>query len=80
VYIIIAVIICFILDIQDAFLACSLAREKTGKRIAASIAMIAITTSSSMSVNPFLLIPFHLLSLLDIKSIILLEGFVNFKY
>jgi hypothetical protein len=33
----------------------SLARAKTGKRIAARIAMMAMTTSSSMSVNPRLI-------------------------
>jgi hypothetical protein len=34
------------------FLACSLALLKTGNRIAARIAIIAITTSSSISVKP----------------------------
>src|SRR5207244_11788958 len=35
--------------------ACSRARANTGKKMAASIAMIAITTRSSMSVKPFCL-------------------------
>src|SRR5437667_7805475 len=39
------------LERQVVFLAASLARAKTGKRIAASIAIIAITTSSSISVK-----------------------------
>src|SRR5947209_2919018 len=37
---------------QLALRACSRARAKTGKRIAAKMAMMAITTSSSIRVNP----------------------------
>src|ERR1035438_644585 len=37
---------------EAVFLACNLACAKTGKRIAARIAMIAMTTRSSMSVKP----------------------------
>ena len=37
---------------QVDFRAASLARAKTGNRIAARIAMIAMTTKSSMSVKP----------------------------
>jgi hypothetical protein len=36
---------------QTVFFAASFAWAKTGKRIAAKIAIIAITTSNSMSVN-----------------------------
>jgi hypothetical protein len=53
-YIINAVPICLRLDRQAVFLAFSLARLKTGKRIAARIAMIAMTTNNSINVNPFL--------------------------
>src|SRR5438067_1122945 len=41
------------LERQDVFRAAALAWAKTGKRIAARIAMIAITTSSSINVNAF---------------------------
>jgi len=44
---------CFTFDIHEIARAFSRAWAKTGKRIAAKIAMIAITTSSSMSVKPF---------------------------
>ena len=44
--------ICFWFDWQLACLAFSRARAKTGNKMAARIAMIAITTSSSISVNP----------------------------
>jgi len=37
---------------QDDLLAASLARENTGNRIAARIAIIAITTSNSIKVKP----------------------------
>jgi len=40
------------LDRQFAFLALSLALLNTGKRMAASTAMMAITVSSSMRVKP----------------------------
>jgi hypothetical protein len=43
--------ICFICARAFVCLAASFAWEKTGKRIAAKIAMIAITTSSSISVK-----------------------------
>src|SRR5437773_4700154 len=42
------------LDVQVVWRAFARAWAKTGKRIAAKIAMIAITTSSSISVKPFL--------------------------
>ena len=45
--------ICLLLEMEDVFFAASFACAKTGKRIAARIAMIAITTKSSMSVNAF---------------------------
>ena len=45
-------LICLVFEMQVASLAFSLACAKTGKRIAAKIAMIAITTSSSIKVNP----------------------------
>src|SRR5207245_2826208 len=48
----IAVPICFWLERQTACRAFSRAWAKTGKRIAARMAMIAITTSSSISVKP----------------------------
>ncbi len=50
-YISIASPTCFMLLRQLAFFAASLARVKTGKRMAASIAMMAITTRSSMRVK-----------------------------
>src|SRR5207248_8306485 len=43
--------ICFMLDTHVAWRALSRAWAKTGNKIAARMAMIAITTSSSMSVN-----------------------------
>src|SRR5437868_2719012 len=43
---------CFILERQEVCRAFSRAWAKTGKRIAARMAMIAITTRSSISVNP----------------------------
>jgi hypothetical protein len=49
-------LICLRLDEQDARRALSRARPKTGKRIAASIAIMAITTSSSISVKPVRLV------------------------
>src|SRR5215212_3684496 len=48
----VAVTSCFIFERQTERRACSRAWAKTGKRIAARIAMIAITTSNSMSVKP----------------------------
>jgi hypothetical protein len=51
-YIAKAIPICFALDRHTAFLACSLALENTGNRIAAKMAIIAITTSSSINVKP----------------------------
>jgi hypothetical protein len=39
-------------DMQEAWRAFPLARAKTGNRIEARIAMIAMTTSSSISVKP----------------------------
>jgi hypothetical protein len=44
--------VCFVLLRQTVFLAAALAWAKTGKRMAAKIAMIAITTRSSIRVNP----------------------------
>src|SRR5579859_5989649 len=46
--------ICLTLLIATACFAAAFACANTGKRIAARIAMIAITTSSSMRVKPFL--------------------------
>jgi len=46
---------CFNWTWQDTFLACCLTRCSAGIRIDISTAMTAITTSSSMSVNPCLL-------------------------
>src|SRR5690242_9878193 len=51
-YIRCASVSCFLLERQEAVLADSRAWAKTGKRIAARIAMIAMTTSSSMRVKP----------------------------
>src|SRR5512133_1221274 len=42
---------CFMLEVQLIFLALSLALESAGSSIAARIAMMAMTTSSSISVN-----------------------------
>src|SRR5262245_14262218 len=50
----VAVPICFRLERQPACRAFSRAWAKTGKRIAARMAMIAITTSNSISVKPLL--------------------------
>src|SRR5689334_4870313 len=47
---------CFSLERQDVWRAFSRAWAKTGNRIAARIAMIAITTRSSMRVNPLFLL------------------------
>jgi hypothetical protein len=44
--------ICFRFDAQDDRRAFSRARAKTGNRIAARIAIIAMTTSNSIKVNP----------------------------
>src|SRR5260370_9133175 len=44
--------ICLLLDRQEAARALSRAWAKTGNRIAARMAMIAITTRSSIRVNP----------------------------
>ncbi len=52
----IASAICFWLLRQLVCLAFSRAFAKTGKRMAARMAMIAITTNSSISVNPFLML------------------------
>src|SRR6185369_12829978 len=49
-----AVAICFSLERQEIARAFSRAWAKTGKRIAARMAMIAMTTRSSMRVNPLL--------------------------
>jgi hypothetical protein len=49
------------LEIQAAWRPLALALENTGIRIDASIEIIAITTSSSMSVNPRLVIRHYLL-------------------
>src|SRR6266481_10081301 len=45
---------CFWLLRQEAPVALSLARDKAGSNIAAKMAMIAMTTSNSISVNPCL--------------------------
>src|SRR5713101_841552 len=45
---------CRKLEEQTLLRACSRARAKTGKRMAARMAMIAITTRSSISVKPVL--------------------------
>src|SRR5579871_1993720 len=44
--------ICLVLERQDALRALSRACANTGNKIAARMAIIAITTSNSMSVNP----------------------------
>ena len=46
---------CFWLEIETVFLAASLACANTGNKIAARIAMMAITTKSSINVNAFFL-------------------------
>ena len=51
-YIRFASAICFMLLRQDVALAFSLARDNAGRSIAARMAMMAITTSSSINVNP----------------------------
>src|SRR4051812_43057197 len=48
----VASVMFLMLLVQTVFRACSRARAKTGKRMAAKIAIIAITTSSSMRVKP----------------------------
>src|ERR1044072_205218 len=55
-YIVIAAPICFRLLTQAVFLADSLARAKTGKSRAARIAMMAMTTKSSINVKALRLI------------------------
>src|SRR5712691_7331483 len=47
-----ALLYCLKFEVQVDMRACSRARAKTGKRIAARMAIIAITTSSSISVKP----------------------------
>src|SRR5450432_1973674 len=44
--------ICLTLDVQDACRALARAWAKTGKRIAARMAIMAMTTSNSISVKP----------------------------
>ena len=51
-YMIQAAAICFWLLMHCTFLAATFARASAGSSNAARMAMIAITTSSSMSVNP----------------------------
>jgi len=51
-YISIPKAICFRFEAQDDWRAFSLALANTGKRIAARMAMIAMTTNSSISVKP----------------------------
>src|SRR5579862_4689725 len=46
---------CLAFERQEVFLACSRAWANTGNRIAARIAIMAITTRSSIKVNPLLL-------------------------
>src|SRR5438128_8468604 len=46
-----ALLYCLKLELQTDMRACSRARAKTGKRIAARMAIMAITTSSSIRVN-----------------------------
>jgi len=58
----VAVPSCLTFDRDCVFFAAVFAWAKTGKRIAARIAMIAITTNNSISVNAFL-IGFLVLSL-----------------
>jgi hypothetical protein len=48
----VAVAYCLVFERQLEDLALSLARAKTGKRMAARIAIMAMTTRSSMSVKP----------------------------
>src|SRR5438094_76447 len=47
-----ALLYCLKLDVQFVIRACSRARANTGNRIAARIAIMAITTRSSISVKP----------------------------
>src|SRR5579862_388250 len=47
-------LICLTFDRQTVLRACSRACAKTGNRIAARIAMMAMTTSNSIKVNPLL--------------------------
>ncbi len=58
-YMMSAMLICLRLLTQDAARAFSRAFAKTGNRMAARIAMIAMTTSSSIRVKPLRLIGFH---------------------
>src|SRR5689334_21168441 len=46
--------VCFVLLRHLIWIALALAFDKEGRRMAAKIAMMAITTSSSMRVNPLL--------------------------
>src|ERR1041385_5312132 len=55
---------CFWLLRQEAPVALSLARERAGSNIAANIAMIAITTNNSISVNPFFRISIPVIAIL----------------
>jgi hypothetical protein len=63
---------CFRFDWQLALRAFPLARAKTGKRIAARIAMMAITTSNAIRVKPDVLfgtrLPFQACGLLALKN------------
>lgn len=52
-YIMSAMTICLLLETQVVFFAASFARANTGNRIAARMAIIAMTTRSSIRVNPF---------------------------
>src|SRR5262249_24345859 len=64
-YIVHASVNCFLSLMQDALRARVFALERAGRSMAARLAMMAITTSNSMSVNPvrrgFTVIPFILL-------------------
>src|SRR5471030_2419061 len=52
-YICVAIPICLVLERHAVLLAAAFACEKTGNSIAAKIAIIAITTNSSIRVNAF---------------------------
>src|SRR5712691_9450725 len=67
-YIMIAVPICLQLERQAVWRALSRAWAKTGKRIAAKIAMIAITMRSSMRVNAHCLALFFIMDLLSLPD------------
>src|SRR4051812_26118589 len=64
--------ICFMFEQQTLRRAWPRARAKTGKRIAARIAMMAITTSSSMRVKPVRL-------LRDVSMACLLSAYVRHR-